>query len=456
MHLQRLTLTNFKCFPTQELRLSKITILLGANSTGKSSILQGILAPLQSDQFPTTLSANGPLVDLGDFASIAFGHRRDAEVSIDLRIDGDELGSVSLRGTFRRSPKTGMPEVAAAELSDDSFHASITRNDRFKGEWSYDAEKDRFRRNVLGNEQMQRFYLNLAGMLAAGSRKQPTGAESTGDEGRAPGLEDAPRSGTLTFTRPYEFFRRLDQPRYILLSIHLTTLSTMVQRLRTQFNYVGSFRQEPHRSYPRVSRGDLKVQRDGQNYIEQIAEWQEQEPRRLTQLKSALRSLKLVSSVRTHKMRSGLFQVSVQPQASTMSISLADVGFGVSQILPILVADLQLPRGGTLAVSQPEIHLHPSAQADFADYLVRRIRSAQRRFIVETHSEYLINRLRLLVANGSLSAEDLSIVYLSNDGVRSQSHEVRFTTDGKVEGAPKEFFQTYMADVMNIAMQAGK
>jgi predicted ATPase len=149
-----------------------------------------------------------------------------------------------------------------------------------------------------------------------------------------------------------------------------------------------------------------------------------------------------------------MFELSVRTSKTAVPVSLADVGFGIGQLLPILVADLQLPRGGTLAISQPEIHLHPSVQADIAEYFVNRALSKRSRYIIETHSEYFLNRLRLLVAQGKLSPDDLSILYLSQDGTQIKSHKIKFNPDGRIEGAPKDFFQTYMLDVMNIAIEA--
>ena len=85
--------------------------------------------------------------------------------------------------------------------------------------------------------------------------------------------------------------------------------------------------------------------------------------------------------------------------------SLTDVGFGISQFLPVIVSDLQLSNNSCLAVSQPEIHLHPKIQATFGQYLANQVNSTEKQYIVETHSEYLINRIRLLLVTGELKSE---------------------------------------------------
>ena len=115
-----------------------------------------------------------------------------------------------------------------------------------------------------------------------------------------------------------------------------------------------------------------------------------------------------------------------------------------------------MPRGSCLAVSQPEIHLHPKIQASFGNYIFTQIRDNKKQYIIETHSEYLLNRIRLLLVTGELKPEDVCVLYFENDGVKSTTHTIEFATDGSVKGAPESFFDTYGIDVMNIAMEAIK
>jgi len=97
-----------------------------------------------------------------------------------------------------------------------------------------------------------------------------------------------------------------------------------------------------------------------------------------------------------------------------------------------------------LLVNQPEVHLHPSSQALLANYFVHE--SRERNFIIETHSEYLINRLRLLVAQNEISSKDVSIVYIDNGDEGPEVSNIRIDKDGALIGAPDAFFDTYYAD----------
>jgi predicted ATPase len=192
----------------------------------------------------------------------------------------------------------------------------------------------------------------------------------------------------------------------------------------------------------------------GENTVDQVSEWESARSDKLRQLKDHLAELQLLTDIKTVRMRSGRFDVLVKPHRQGISASLVDVGFGISQFLPILVADVQLGRGSTLAVSQPEIHLHPSVQADLASYFAGRCDDEDKRYIIETHSEYLLNRLRLLIVQERLDPEDVSIVYLRNSSAGAQLFAIEFTKTGEILGAPEDFFKTYMLDVMSIAMEA--
>ncbi len=465
MQLDKLELTNFKCFSRQTLRFSKLTVLLGANSSGKSSLLQGILAAIQTDEFPLRLSPNGPLVELGDLRGLVHGHKTSAEVGIGLAVSDPVLGAKSCSGMFKLSKKNGMPELTLAEISDGSFSAEISREGGYRADWTFDEQKDLNLRAMEPSISVDVQRLSamvgslFAEMMSSALKSNPSAIprhDSDGPSFAEMLAASPPSSGSFSFTAPGDLYAQIAKAGYYRLLSHVSSLFAVTSMLKLQMNYIGSFRREPQRSYYRVSKRDLRSSRDGLNAIEQIADWQEKGASELGQLAGALSDLGLLSRVETTLLGSGLFEVMVRPKSNGVAASLPDVGFGISQLLPILVADLQLPQGGTLAVCQPEIHLHPSVQADLAEYFVRNIHSRKTRYIVETHSEYFLNRLRAMIAKGSLNPEDLSVVYLTNDGAKTTAHEIHLLPNGRIEGAPEDFFKTYMIDVMDIALSASK
>jgi predicted ATPase len=105
-------------------------------------------------------------------------------------------------------------------------------------------------------------------------------------------------------------------------------------------------------------------------------------------------------------------------------------------------------------IDQPEIHLHPSAQSQLADYFIRQIKDNDKNYFIETHSEYLLNRLRAAIVKGKLNPSNIKVFYFENNGDEIIISKIRFTKNGRILGAPKGFFDTYMIDVMDIAIGA--
>jgi predicted ATPase len=109
-----------------------------------------------------------------------------------------------------------------------------------------------------------------------------------------------------------------------------------------------------------------------------------------------------------------------------------------------------------LFVAQPEIHLHPSVQSSFGAYITNQINATKKSYMVETHSEYLINKIRLAVVKGELSEKDIHVYFLESTESDTIVHKIQFTKTGQILNAPPDFFKTYMMDVMEIAINAAE
>ncbi len=123
-------------------------------------------------------------------------------------------------------------------------------------------------------------------------------------------------------------------------------------------------------------------------------------------------------------------------------VTIADVGFGVSQLLPIVVMGLRSPESAILLFEQPEIHLHPKLQANLADFFLTLALSGKR-LLVETHSDHFINRLRRRIAeeqNNSLR-EKISILFVRppHDGQGAVIEPLRVDQYGVIENWPPDF-----------------
>ena len=148
------------------------------------------------------------------------------------------------------------------------------------------------------------------------------------------------------------------------------------------------------------------------------------------------------------KQMSDPFQLQVKVRAGP-NANIMDVGYGVSQSLPILVdvldgaeSDRRKNGGRAFLLQQPEVHLHPRGQAELASLFIKASRSGSR-FLIETHSDYIVDRVRISVQNGNLKSDDVSILYFEPAGNAVNIHNLTLDEHGNLRNAPagyRDFF----------------
>lgn len=154
-----------------------------------------------------------------------------------------------------------------------------------------------------------------------------------------------------------------------------------------------------------------------------------------------LRRLGLVDSVDTEETPKVGFRLTVNSPGLPIKLDLKSVGVGVSQVLPTLVQALLAPAGSTLIFEQPELHLHPKAQAELADFFLG-MTAVGKQCVVETHSEQMINRLRRRVveARRNQVLPRLRIYFAERRGAATKFREVEPDEYGTIVNWPEGFF----------------
>ena len=139
--------------------------------------------------------------------------------------------------------------------------------------------------------------------------------------------------------------------------------------------------------------------------------------------------------------------------------NLIDVGYGVSQTLPILTELLRADSPPTFLLQQPEIHLHPSAQAALGSLFCTIVgtrksnrtghQSSGRQLIVETHSDYIMDRVRMGVRDPdtNLTSDDVSILFFERVGLDVKIHSIRIDDQGNILGAPPSYGQFFINEL---------
>ena len=159
--------------------------------------------------------------------------------------------------------------------------------------------------------------------------------------------------------------------------------------------------------------------------------------------------------VKSHgRQMSDPFQLQVKVRSGPHA-NLMDVGYGVSQSLPILVDVMAAAEsdsgsrrrrrtaGRSFLLQQPEVHLHPRGQAQLANLFVEAYRKNGSRFLIETHSDYIVDRVRISVRKRLLRPEDVSILYFEPSSNAVTIHNLTLDEDGNLQGAPagyRDFF----------------
>ena len=121
-------------------------------------------------------------------------------------------------------------------------------------------------------------------------------------------------------------------------------------------------------------------------------------------------------------------------------VNLIDVGYGINQILPILVRIFSTDsHHTTFLLQQPEVHLHPKGQAALATLLIAVYQNLRHSFIIETHSENLINRTRIEIRKGNIDSNDVSLVYFEPQGDKVKIHNIEFNQIGEMLDVPDSY-----------------
>jgi predicted ATPase len=398
-------------------------LLTGANSSGKSSLIYSILGIAQTLDFPLSYSPNGELFNMGGYGDMAINGDHSKNIEVRFRIIKGEEFSYHLI----LESKKNLPSII--HLGIDTSFANL----------SLKKQTDDYTLEISLIKNSKKF--PLATLV---KELENHGCKVTSNDKTSVTLTTlVKRANELTewinpYSRVAEFLISFIEPLQVSFNI----------------NYISSYRLHPERTYYQKPTFYGSIKSNGEGYIDQLLYWHETSPDIFKSVINVLKKMSLLHTISSKEMEGGRVEFKVQVNAGGFSTSLADVGFGVSHFLPIIVADFQLHKSGTLIVSQPENDLHPSVQAKFGDYISNRAKNTTRQYIIETHSELLINRLRLNIVKGLLKSEDVAIYFLQNTNDGSKNFRITFTKDGQIHGAPKDFFETYMMDVMDIALNA--
>lgn len=445
--MDSVTLENFRCFrERQTVRLAPLTLLVGENSTGKTSFLAmlRILAQLQEGE--TSIDFKEPPYDLGSFDDIAHNRGGRGGRAAEFTIGVEHCTRIASRrqpknhrGLFTFQKDGSAPRLFRQILStDDVFveeelsvggrYCVTLRND--EGSWTLDVPKKRYGGTFFGQ---YRSILNLIHEYH-GLRDDDGGPS-----------RPIPVDGSPDWLDEYgEQFLHTWSPLYFA-------------RLRSS----NVFASAPVRSKPRRTYDPRRLDPDPEGgYAPMyLADLSAQKGRDWERLKRHLdefgRKAGLFDELSIRQLgRAGggdPFQIEVRKgdgRRKGAKRNLTDVGYGVSQVLPVITELLRDNAARQFLLQQPEVHLHPSAQAALGT-LFCEVAAGGRQLVVETHSDHLMDRVRMDVRDGTtgLQPEDVSLLYFERNGLNVCIHSLRFDRLGNVLDAPRGYRRFFLEEV---------
>ncbi|WP_229725472.1 AAA family ATPase [Hymenobacter baengnokdamensis] len=409
--LERLRIQNFKSWQdTGDMAFGSLTGFFGTNSSGKSSILQFLLMLKQtvesSDRSRVLhLGDDKSYVDLGTMYDILHNHEDPGL----LMFDFDWKARTNFFDWLEDNNK----------FWDDnkfSFGAEILRTDDYVELMSFAYTYNRKTTGIkIAGQPSSEFFFENHNVFHIIKNKEIIGQH----------------------TSPLKFY---NAPHFIDITLDefnkdyaTDSLPRELENLFERIEYLGPLREYPNRLYIWAGEQTQSVGSRGERAIAALLssrnkghtiDMGEGQPKRTVEEHVAhwLKELGLIYSFKVQPIAPNRkeYEVRIQRTAESASVFLTDVGFGVSQILPVLVLLFYVPEGSTVILEQPEIHLHPAVQAGLADVFIDAIKRRKLQIILESHSEHLLQRLQRRMAEEIIEPDAVKLYFTSIEEGKSK------------------------------------
>ncbi len=440
MNIQKLIIEDVRCFAgRQEFNIRPLTFLVGENSTGKSTVL-GCLDALHrftgARTYGADLDFNVEPYQMGAFADIvrrATPKKKSFRLGFEFRPD-NRKEEVKYFLTLTEKEKGSEPTVQEQKFLSPKSEIVFERAQQ-EVEWS--DKQSRFRRTF----EVTDF------------------SEKKGDEQfRVRALDES-------FTR-MSVFGVLDYVRFMLRDERKnlspvekefqrwveTIWEPLTRKLYDTFGR-GCYSFAPIRSKPQRTYDPLKetANPEGSDIPMVLMNMFRADEKEWKELKGELiefgKSSGLFTDIHVRRLGKSMgdpFQLQIKVKGPKANV--IDVGYGVNQLLPILVRIFNAPRRMTFLMQQPEVHLHPRGQAELSSLLVDLVRQREHKFIVETHSDHMVDRARIEIMKKRISPEDVSLIYLEPAGNSVKVHNIEFDEQANLLGVPSSYREFFLRE----------
>ncbi len=454
-HFRSVGLLNFRGFKNlAPIPLAPLTFLVGPNSSGKSSLFDALFLLSQSRFAPIGTFIprwDGPLVDLGSYQDTVHRHvirnRVTITVEADLGVDdfasqlkmSNRLWPYRIEYTIRtaRMEPVGILDQAIVTDQTSGYRVVAKRHGRSRVSVLIEAGDVRQQTTLTTKELAQATTPSWARLIRGRLQALAKGIDVTTATG------DAHLRGLMRLRSAFSM--------YTLESFLRSTERVSSGRGGPQRWYsTGATVRDVARTaghmrlFDTIDPSALAAPDDkrGQRRTEKATAQLREE------LAAVLTRLKIANQINSSTISPYHTSIEVRDSVTGIASNLMEVGYGASQVLPVIRACLS-PEEGPLFIEQPEIHLHPKAQGEIAELICDT--SARRQVIVETHSVHMINRARLRVARQLMKASDVQVIYVSRSRAGSEAVSIPLDDSGDFQKKwPDGFFEERYEDTKEL------
>jgi hypothetical protein len=425
----KLVLENVRSFVGRhEIPIKPLTLLVGENNAGKSTFLACLHAACQYPEFPFRVRWNDAPYHLGTFDTIASRSRLKSNepARFAIGIEDVVLNSSELFAVFQKHDDRIVPSSIRIRYNETILNATVALN---------------------GEVPPRMAHVELT------------------QGGQAVNLERQFPFPVFGFDPLWSLVEAVlsavpDEPRAKFASEQLTFSWMIRQTKRPRAISLGPRRVDPARGYPVEQ---LSEDGQGSDYPDILIQHRDEQFKQNTRagLLEALadfgKDSGLFSRVEVKRIGSGGSRsIQVRVVVAGKSFDLTDVGYGVSQILPVVVKTFASIDATAILIQQPEVHLHPQAQAAMGSFLARMTTLGGPSLVIETHSDYILDRLRIEVAHGRISPDQIALLYFEKPGKTTTVHAIKLDECGNILNAPPSYRKFFMREEMNLLTRTKK
>lgn len=452
--IKSLRIQNFKGWKdTDKIEFAPITLFLGSNSSGKSSIGQFLMMLKQSCQSSDRqtvlfLGDSESVVELGGPVDMLYMHDTDNLLDFEYRW---RLPKEITLTTANEDDGSANPSVDELE-----FHGQVGV---FGKENKY-LEVEKMTYSVFHDDE-KLLTISLDRVKKASSARAYKAVAEPHKLVRSSG-----RAWELP--SPYRFYGFPDEMLTYYRNAWFTAqLNAAQEQLFSTISYIGPLRERGERHYRWTGSTPASVGPTGRDAIlallasrTQNRSYNFKAKQPLTNLESivakALKDMGLVEDFEIKKVSEDRqdYDVKVRTKGSNTLTDIPDVGFGISQILPVIVQLYYAPANSIIIMEQPELHLHPSAQSALADIMIAAISARENakprniQLIIETHSEHFLRRFQRRIAENKLSEDKFAAYFANNESNPAILEPLQMNLFGEILNWPKNFFGDMKGDII--------